>query len=365
MKISVIVPAYNEAKRIAPTLRSIANYFEGRPEELELIVVDDGSRDNTRQVCEGLKIKELRVVDYGGNRGKGYAVNYGVQQAKGDWIIFTDADNSTPIEELAKLYNATDSHEVVIGSRYVEGSYVPVKQSAPRIIASRLGNALIRLVLLGGIHDTQCGFKMFSAAAAKTIFPRQTIFGWGFDMEILRIARENGYKIKEIGVTWRNDDASKIQSSRIFIKTLKELFMIKVNSLSGRYRSNKSSELRRVVKFALVGAIGTLIDFVILNIAVAGFGLNLYLAVSLGFAAGAINNYALNSLWSFGQKMTFKKFSSYFSISLVGLLFSNMIVYLFADQFGWHYNAAKVVAVVIVFGWNYVLNRQVTFGLFR
>ncbi len=359
--ISIVVPAYNEAERILPTLRKIKEYFDGRDEPYEIIVVDDGSKDNTANAVRSLNFENIGVVSYGSNRGKGYAINYGVRQAKGDWILFTDADNSTPIEEFAKLFTQIDKFEVIVGSRYLPESNITLKQSTPRIIASRFGNALVRLILLRGIRDTQCGFKLFSRRAAGEIFPLQTVFGWGFDMEILRIAREHGYDIKEVGITWHNDDQSKIQSSRVFIKTLNELFAIKRNALQGRYRPKQFSELRRVVKFGLVGIVGTMLDFAVLNVAILSFDVNLYVAVTLGFSAGAINNYILNSLWSFDQKLAWKKFGSYVAISVVGLALSNVIVFLFAGQLGWHYNAAKAMAVLLVFAWNYLLNRQITF----
>ncbi|MEX1123838.1 MAG: bifunctional glycosyltransferase family 2/GtrA family protein [Patescibacteria group bacterium] len=361
MTISVIVPAYNEAKRIVPTLKAISDYFVKRNEDYELIVVDDGSRDNTRQVCESLGINELRVIDYGGNRGKGYAVNFGVKAARGDWILFTDADNSTPIEELDKLLPHRDSFDVLVGSRYAAGGRVLVKQPLLRRAASRFGNILVQLLLLPGIRDTQCGFKLFSRPAAAIIFERQTIFGWGFDMEILRIAWESGYRIKEVGVEWSNDEATRLQPSKVFLKTFAEMLRIKSNSLRGLYQAKKFSEGRRVVKFALVGAIGTLLDFAVLNLAIISFELNLYTAVSLGFIAGAVNNYTLNSLWSFEQSLTWRKFYSYVGISLVGLLLSNLIVFVFTDGLAWNYNGAKLVAVAVVFSWNYLMNRQLTF----
>ena len=361
-RISIIIPAYNEEDRIAPTLKKITRYFSGRGESYEILVVDDGSKDLTGKIVTDLNIPEVHLLSYGKNRGKGYAVNYGVQHAKGNWILFTDADSSTPIEEFTEFWEQTNNEEIIIGSRYLPKSNITVKQSLLRIIGSRFGNALIQLLILPGIKDTQCGFKLFSKKSANEIFTRQTIFGWGFDMELLRIAKERGYKIKEMPITWHNDEQSKIQSSSVFTKTLSDLLAIKRNSLIGKYRTNKKfSETSRIIKFGLVGLVGTALDFAILNILLLGFDFNLYLAVSLGFVAGATNNYILNSLWSFGQLLAWKKFNQYFWISLIGLLLSNLVIFLVLENFDWNHNAAKLVAVIIVFGWNYIMNRQLTF----
>lgn len=361
MKLSVVIPAFNEEKRIGATLQAVSAFLQKQTDEYEIIVVDDGSKDSTTTTVEQLALPHVRVVSYGGNRGKGYAINYGVGQASGDWILMTDADNSTPIEELPKLLAATNNNQVIIGSRYTRGSNVTVRQGVPRIAMSRLGNLLVQLLILPGIHDTQCGFKLFSAAAAKRIFPLQTIWGWGFDMEILRIAKEQGYKIREVGVEWRNDDQSRIQSSTVFTKTLRELFTIRNNSWKGMYRGQRS-EIGKLMRFAVVGAIGTTLDYLVLNFSHLSLGLGLYWALTLGFTAGALNNYLLNSLWSFRQPLSWKKLGQFLSVALIGLGLNNGIVFLLNEYWDIHYNAAKLVAIFIVFFWNYLTNRFWTFS---
>lgn len=235
IELSIVVPAYNEAKRISQTLQEITRFCQGM--NYELLVVDDGSTDSTAAVVEALKLPHTTVLSYGRNMGKGYAVQYGMLRAVGDWILFTDADNSTPISEYPALQAEQDKYQVIIGSRYLAKSNVVVKQSRARIILSRIGNILAQIILLPGIKDTQCGFKLFSSSAAKAIFSKQTIWRWGFDMEILRIARELGYKIKEVPVTWYNDEQTHLQSRRVFTKTFAELLRIKLNSLQGKYRA--------------------------------------------------------------------------------------------------------------------------------
>jgi dolichyl-phosphate beta-glucosyltransferase len=361
MKVSVVIPAYNEESRITSTLQAVSSFLSKQNFEYEVLVVDDGSRDKTIVTVEGLALPNVRVVTYGRNRGKGFAVNYGMKQATGDWILMTDADNSTPIEELTKLLAVTDTSEVVIGSRYIRESHITLRQGVPRIVMSRLGNLLVQLLILPGIRDTQCGFKLLSAKAARDILPLQTIWGWGFDMELLRIAKEQGYKIKEVGVTWQNDDQSRIQSSSVFTKTLRELFAIRQNSWRGQYRGQRS-ELGKLARFAVVGAIGTTLDYLVLNFLHLALGLGLYWALTLGFTAGALNNYLLNSLWSFRQPLSWTKLGQFLTVALVGLGFNNGIVFLLGEYLSIHYNVAKLVAIFVVFFWNYLANRYWTFS---
>lgn len=236
IELSVVIPAYNEATRIKKTLVKTASYLDKKGFYYEIVVVDDGSKDNTKSVVESCEINNLRYISYGKNRGKGYAVGYGVKNARGQWVLFMDADNSTPVGEIDKMWPYRKDYEVVIGSRYLAGSKIYIHQPRFRMIASRVGNILSRILILPGISDTQCGFKMFKLGAGQQIFAKQTIFRWGFDMEILRIAKELGYKIKEAPVEWHDDEASRIQSKMVFIKTFLELVRVKLNSLRGKYR---------------------------------------------------------------------------------------------------------------------------------
>lgn len=234
--LSIVIPAYNEADRLPKTLGIINDYLASTQYTYEILVVDDGSRDNTSEVAKSLELKNVKVLAYKINRGKGYAVNHGVTRAKGRYIIFADADNSTPFEQIAKLLEQINDFPVVIGSRYLPGSKIMVKQPLSRRIGARLGNLLIRMILLPRVVDTQCGFKMFQLEAAKEIFARQTIWRWGFDIEILYIAKKLGFQVKQVPVEWYNDTATKIQSPFVFVSTLSELFRIKLNSLQGKYR---------------------------------------------------------------------------------------------------------------------------------
>ncbi|MFA7685578.1 MAG: glycosyltransferase [Candidatus Gracilibacteria bacterium] len=243
-KLSIIVPAYNEAQRIVKTVISISDYIKTHKINAEIIIVDDGSKDKTTQVINVLanKIQDLRLVSYKPNQGKGFAVKKGVEESKGKFILFTDADNSTPIEEYENLKKSLDkaSADIAIGSRYLPGSNVKIKQPFSRILIGRLGNLLIRFFLIENIQDTQCGFKLFKHEAAKNIFFFQKIKRFAFDMEALTIANHLGYKIIEIPVTWTNSADSRLRPVRDSIRTLRDLIFIKLNLLSGRYRQEKT-----------------------------------------------------------------------------------------------------------------------------
>lgn len=225
--LSVVIPAYNEENRIAQTLVKISRYLDQQDYQSEIIVVDDGSTDQTSQRCkETLKDRpNFRILSRLENLGKGFSVKQGILQANGTFILFSDADLSTPIEELEHFLPWTKEYEVIIGSRALPDSDIQVRQSLFREGMGKMFNVIIRLLIMRGIKDTQCGFKLFHRAAAFDIFPRIKCTRFSFDVEVLYLCRKLGYSIKQIPVIWRNSPESKVHlvssSTRMFLDLLR------------------------------------------------------------------------------------------------------------------------------------------------
>jgi dolichyl-phosphate beta-glucosyltransferase len=238
MYLSIIVPAYNEEKRIGKTIFAINEYLQKQNYSYEIIVSDDGSKDGTVELVKNLgeKIENLRVIDNKENHGKGYVVRQGIMQAKGEYRLFMDADNATTVDQVENLLPFfKNGYDVVIGDRDLKESKIEKHQPRFKEILGDMGNILIQSLAVPGIKDTQCGFKCFSKKFAENIFPKLKVDRWGFDIEILALARKFGYKIKTVPVVWINDEESKVSMSG-YINTLKELFQIKWNLISGKYK---------------------------------------------------------------------------------------------------------------------------------
>ncbi len=234
--ISIIIPAYNEEKRLPAALQAIREYL-GRTawEFAEIVVVDDGSRDRTGEIA---RAAGARVVGNPGNRGKGYSVRHGVMEGRGDWLLVTDADLSAPIADLDRLWDAAarQGAQVAIGSRALDRSLVGVHQPFFREAAGRAFNIVMRTVTGLPFRDTQCGFKLFEARAAREIFPRQRLDGFGFDVEVLFIARQLGYRAVEVAVHWNDVPGTTVSLGRGAAAFLTDPLRVRWNGLMGRYR---------------------------------------------------------------------------------------------------------------------------------
>ena len=236
--LSVVIPAYNEAQRLPDTLTVIKEYLAKQSYSAEVLIVDDGSTDDTVALVKKImkNFSQLRLIENKHNQGKGGVVKQGMLAAKGEHRLFMDADNSTPLSELPNLLRHLPQSEVVIGSRYLEKGSIKVKQPLKRRIISRTCNIIIQLLLLPGIKDTQCGFKLFSAEAATQIFPKLTMTGWSFDIELLTVARKVGYSIKEVSVEWHDAKLSRFSASRGIIPFIKDMIVITRNSYQKKYQ---------------------------------------------------------------------------------------------------------------------------------
>jgi dolichyl-phosphate beta-glucosyltransferase len=233
--LSIIIPAYNEAKRLPASLVKVRAYLDASQWEFaEVVVVDDGSTDSTAQVARDAGV---RVLPNPGNRGKGYSVRHGILEAKGEWALFTDADLSTPIGEVEKLWSAVEREgaTVAVGSRAMDRSLVGVHQPLLREAVGRVFNLAMRLIAGLPFKDTQCGFKLFQTSAGREVFSRQLLDGFGFDVEVLFIAGKRGLRAVEVPVRWDNVEGTKV-SLWLGLAAFLDLLKVRRNALQGKYK---------------------------------------------------------------------------------------------------------------------------------
>jgi glycosyltransferase involved in cell wall biosynthesis len=235
---SIVIPAYNESDRIRPTLDEIIRHAQEQNWDAEIVVVDDGSRDDTAEIVRayGREHPQIQLIQNPGNRGKGFSVRNGMLHARGDICLFTDADLSSPIAEAEKLFEAIrHGADIAIGSRWLRAELQTERQPLYRQAFGRIFNMLLRLVL--GLHfvDTQCGFKAFRREAAQRIFPMQKIERWGFDPEILFLARRLGLRTVEVPVIWAHSEGTRLHPFRDGIRMFGDVIRIRWNALTGAY----------------------------------------------------------------------------------------------------------------------------------
>jgi len=254
IRYSIIVPAYNEAERLGSSLQRMLAYIEESRWASEIIVVNDGSRDGTAAVVKEFAERNpiVRLIENPGNRGKGYSVRNGMMSASGQFLLFTDADLSSPIEEAPKLFAPIESGaaDVAIGSRYLQSELQMRKQPMHRRMLGRAFNLALRMILGLSYVDTQCGFKAFNRKAVSAVFPNMKIERWGFDPEILFLAKRYGLRVVEVPVSWAHDHRSKISPLRDGTRMLGELMRVRMNSLSGKYLPSSSASARVMTKIA-------------------------------------------------------------------------------------------------------------------
>lgn len=236
--ISIVIPAYNESSRIRPTLDEILRYAKEQNWDVEIVVVDDGSRDDTAHIIReyGKVHPQIRLVENPGNHGKGYSVRNGMVHSQGDICLFTDADLSSPISEAQHLFDAIASGcDIAIGSRWLRAELQTERQPLYRQLLGRIFNLVLRIVLGLNFADTQCGFKAFRREPAQRIFPLQRIERWGFDPEILFLARKLGFTVKEVPVVWAHSEGTRLHPFRDGLRMFVEVLHIRWNSIKGAY----------------------------------------------------------------------------------------------------------------------------------
>ncbi|PIP22682.1 MAG: hypothetical protein COX37_02770 [Candidatus Nealsonbacteria bacterium CG23_combo_of_CG06-09_8_20_14_all_39_17] len=242
MYLSIIIPAYNEEKRIPSTLKEIDLYLRTQTYEYEIIVVNDGSKDGTAGVVNGLisEIKNLKLIDNKENHGKGFVTRQGLSEAKGEYRLFTDADNSTSIDQVEKMLpEFKKGYDIIIGSRDIKGAIlIPAQPMIRRFLGEVFGFLTNFLCGTWGLMDTQCGFKGMTKGSVDKVIPKCRIDRFAFDPEILAVSKKFGFKIKEIPVTWKNDLASTVKFSGM-VKMGLDLLKIRWNLISGKYNDKK------------------------------------------------------------------------------------------------------------------------------
>jgi dolichyl-phosphate beta-glucosyltransferase len=373
--ISVVIPAFNEEKRIAASLNKLSRFLEKRKEKFEIIVVDDASTDHTGQIVKRFtsKIPNLKVIrlDKSPYEGKGLAVNRGALAAAGEVVVFTDADFSTPIEEIDKILRKIDEgFDVAVGSRAVDRSLVRKRQGLIREFIGRIFNLLVQLLVIKGIRDTQCGFKAFKMPQSRVLFEKEKIFDFGFDVEILFLAKRNGLKIAEVPVLWYNHPASRVHPIKDAIAMFLDLIKVRL------YHAKKEDSLierifyslyhqRTIVRFIIVGASGTLVDYSVFYLLTRMFLLNPLVANPIAVETAILWNFFWNNRWTFAGRVVsnpiWKRFLLFQFVSLGGLLLSQNSLFIFNRLLNIFDLFAKALTIPIVASFNYVTNSRWTF----
>jgi len=373
--ISIIIPAFNEEDRIGRSLEKLAAFLKNRKENFEVIVVDDASTDHTNQASESFtgKIPNLKVMrlEKSPYAGKGLAVNKGILAAKGDIAVFTDADFSTPIEEIDKLLEKLNSgYDIAIGSRALERSTVKVHQNILREYIGRTGNILIQNLVLRGIVDTQCGFKAFKMPACRGLFESERIFDFGFDVELLYLAKRSGLKIAEVPTVWYNDPRSTVRPVQDSIAVFVDLLKIRL------YHASKEGTLpdrlfyylynyRTFWRFSVVGVSNTIVDYGLFYILTRLVHLEALTANPISVEIAIIWSFIWNSFWTFSERKVsqslFVRFAVFQFVSLGGLALSQISLLIFNQFLNIFDLSAKALTIPIVLVFNYLLNSRWTF----
>jgi dolichyl-phosphate beta-glucosyltransferase len=249
--LSVIIPAYNEEKRLLSTLGSVHDFLSAEESLFEIIIVDDGSSDGTCDVVKNFAVDHcgIRLISHSPNRGKGYSVRKGIEAGQGDLLLINDADGSSPIEEIKRLEKALeDGADIAIGSRAIPDQDTKVKAYPYRKIMGNTFNTIVQTLLLPGIRDTQCGFKLFKKEQGKELFAKAKLDRYAFDVEILYLARLYNYRIAEIPINWQNVRGSKINIVLDPLRMLTEIFQILLTKWAGGYGAPSPASLKPASK---------------------------------------------------------------------------------------------------------------------
>jgi dolichyl-phosphate beta-glucosyltransferase len=374
--ISIIIPAFNEEDRIGRSLEKLAAFLKTRKEDFEVIVVDDASTDNTKKIAEGFigKIPNFRVLrlEKSPYAGKGLAVHDGILDAKGDVVLFTDADFSTPIEEIDKLLEKINAGaDIAIGSRAIERSTVKKHQGILREYMGRTFNIFVQNITgLRGIVDTQCGFKAFKMPDCHSLFEDEKIFDFGFDVELLFLARKKGLKIAEVPTIWYNDPRSTVHPIKDSYRMFLDLIKIRL------YHATKEGSLgdkffwllynyRTFWRFSVVGVSNTIVDYGLFFVLTRFAHLDPLTANPISVETAIIWSFVWNNVWTFSERKVSQplltRFVVFQAVSLGGLALSQISLLIFNKFLNIFDLLAKLLTIPIVLVFNYLLNSRWTF----
>ena len=367
--LSIIIPAYNEERRLGRTLKETKRYLVAKGIVHELIVVDDGSKDGTLAVAK--KVPGVKVLGNKHNKGKGYAVRTGMLAARGTHVLFMDADPATSLEAIPRALKAAAKSEVVIGSRKVRGARIERRQPFLRRVVGGVFPLFLGLLGMKRYEDTQCGFKLFTREAAQKVFSQSVIDGFSFDVEALYLAQRAGYKVKELPVRWRNDPDSRVQAFSDGARMLFEVVGMRgahskhegVRRLARRLLSS-SRAASVFLSYVLFSGIATLVDFSVLVSLTELGGVHYLTSAAVGYVTGMLVHYALN------KRHTFKNKSRRYALQLgvhalvatTGLALHQSLLFLLVERAGWWYVWGKVASTLVTLCWNYAGHSRLTFG---
>ena len=370
--LSVIIPCYNEAKTIRKSLERTQAFLKDHGIPHEIIVVDDGSRDATAR--EARKAAGVKVMGYKRNKGKGYAVRQGMMAAEGEHALFMDADLATALEAIPRALAEAKDHDVVIGSRKAKGARLARRQPALRRVVGTGFQAFLRLLGMGRVKDTQCGFKLFSRQAARTIFSEALVDRFAFDVEALYLARKHGYRIKELPVTWHDDPDSRVKPFVDGTRMVMDALFIRAahsrhawSRRLARPLGWAASHTDRFLTYVFFSGIATATDFSVLIGLTELAGVNYLLSAAAGYVTGMVVHYLLNKRNTFKNRshQYAAQFGVHASVATIGLALQQALLFALVQGTGMWYVQAKVLTTIVVLAWNYAGHSKLTYGLFK
>lgn len=360
VRLSIIIPAYNEENRISPTLEEYYTFFKKKfGDGFEIILVPNNCSDNTLEICKKFSKgkKQIKILNIPGYSGKGGAVIKGFKLAKGDYMGFVDADNATDAENFFKLYQNIQDFDCVIASRRIKGSRISNRTLMDNF-SSLVFNKIVRFLFGLKFKDTQCGAKLFTKDAIKTILKNYSETGWIFDVDLLNILKKNSFRIAEIPIIWEDKSESKL--------TLKD----KVSSLFGLFTykikdwMKKDSSFRQFLKFGIVGVVNTIINMVVLFFLTEIIGIYYMFSAVFAFLVAVTHSFVLNKVWTFKEKLNEDvtgKYPKFFTISTFALLVNLALLYILTEFLGIYYLFSQAIAILLSLWVNFFGNKIWTF----